>query len=175
MTLDKLKIAAKVLADLAKANADGDVEREELVRAAKRKAHPLHDEFEWNDKVLGQKARLERAGQIIREVKLHVILEQLPVSEKQFRLDIAKAPDAPAFVRDGYRPSGVRSIEELRKDTGRAQASLLIEVQQAIGIAERARDVAVALGIPFAELVHALADYRAVEQKLQAFAAASAA
>jgi hypothetical protein len=40
-----------------------------VVAAATAKNHPLHDRFEWDDKVAGHKYRLSQARELIRVVK----------------------------------------------------------------------------------------------------------
>jgi hypothetical protein len=49
-----------------------------LVAAAKPATHPLHDRFEWNDKVAGQKYRLVQAAELIRSVKFRYVDEPEP-------------------------------------------------------------------------------------------------
>lgn len=41
-----------------------------VVDAAKPAKHPLHDRFEWNDKIAGPLYRLEQARELIRSVKV---------------------------------------------------------------------------------------------------------
>ena len=41
-----------------------------VVEAAKPKNHPLHDRFEWDDKVAGHQFRLVQAAKMIRSVKV---------------------------------------------------------------------------------------------------------
>lgn len=41
-----------------------------VVDLARNPAHPLHDRFEWNDKVAGEKYRLDQARQLIRTLRV---------------------------------------------------------------------------------------------------------
>jgi hypothetical protein len=41
-----------------------------VVNEARDKKHPLHDRFEWDDKVAGESWRREQAHQLIRSVKV---------------------------------------------------------------------------------------------------------
>lgn len=43
-------------------------EAEDVVRAATPKSHPLHDHFEWDNRVAGHAYRLEQARRLIRGV-----------------------------------------------------------------------------------------------------------
>lgn len=44
----------------------GELNRQLLVDLARDKKHPLHDRFDWDDTVAGEKWRLEQAGQLLR-------------------------------------------------------------------------------------------------------------
>ena len=44
-----------------------------VVAAAKAKTHPLHDRFEWDDKIAGARYRLDQARELIRSVKIEVL------------------------------------------------------------------------------------------------------
>ena len=48
----------------------GDLHPSMVVAEARRKTHPLHDRFEWDDKIAGKKYRLVQAYDLIRSVKL---------------------------------------------------------------------------------------------------------
>ena len=48
---------------------DGEVRPSVLVKEAKNKRSPIHDEFEWDDTKAGHEFRLSQARQLIRKVK----------------------------------------------------------------------------------------------------------
>lgn len=67
-----------------------------VVQAATPKTHPLHDSFEWNDKVAGHKYRLVQAQEMIRSVKV-VFNPDAPDSAVREFLSV-KRPDGPSYV-----------------------------------------------------------------------------
>jgi hypothetical protein len=46
---------------------------EEVVAAATPKTHPLHDRFEWDNKVAGHRYRVIQADELIRTVKITAV------------------------------------------------------------------------------------------------------
>ncbi len=46
----------------------GDFKNECLVEAARPKSSPLHDHFEWNDRIAAHAYRVEQAGYLVRHV-----------------------------------------------------------------------------------------------------------
>jgi hypothetical protein len=62
----------------------GSLTPRRLLEVARPESHPLHDRFEWNDSVAGEKYRLVQARDLIKSVKLRMIdanNEQLVVPE----------------------------------------------------------------------------------------------
>jgi hypothetical protein len=49
---------------------EGTLTAELVVATAKPSSHPLHDRFEWNDRIAGHKYRLVQASELIRSVKV---------------------------------------------------------------------------------------------------------
>lgn len=41
-----------------------------VVEEARPKTHPLHSQFEWNDRIAGEKYREQQASELIRSVKI---------------------------------------------------------------------------------------------------------
>ena len=48
----------------------GELTPDIVVTEASNKTHPLHDRFEWNDKLAGHQYRLHQASELIRKVKI---------------------------------------------------------------------------------------------------------
>lgn len=48
----------------------GELTADIVVTEASKKTHPLHDRFEWDDKIAGHQYRLHQAGELIRKVKV---------------------------------------------------------------------------------------------------------
>ena len=68
------EVTGKVCKDLI--DSDGAVTPKRLVEVSKPKDAPLHDEFEWNNTIAGQKYREEQARQIIKNVVIIQISEE---------------------------------------------------------------------------------------------------
>lgn len=51
---------------------NGELTPQSVVAEARNPDHPLHDRFEWNDKIAGEKYRLAQARKLIRTVKLTI-------------------------------------------------------------------------------------------------------
>lgn len=56
----------------------GVVQKEELLEVARPKSHPLHDEFEWDDSIAGERFRLQQAAFMIRSVRIIPIVDGKP-------------------------------------------------------------------------------------------------
>lgn len=48
------------------------VPKEDFLKAARPKSHPLHDEFEWDDAIAGERFRLLQAVMLIRRVRFEI-------------------------------------------------------------------------------------------------------
>ena len=109
-----------------------------VVTDAKKKTSPLHCLFVWDMKTAAERYWLDRAREIIQNVKLVASQTETVVI------------DAPHYVRDplaGPSEQGYVSIDVLRGDPQLARASLRIEFERVIGALARARSIAVALGL----------------------------
>lgn len=49
---------------------NGRLDQENLLQEAEKKASPLHDHFEWNDRTAAHQYRLEQAGYLIRSIEV---------------------------------------------------------------------------------------------------------
>lgn len=67
----------------------------DVVDVARDPEHPLHERFEWDDSVAGERWRQHQAGELIRSVKI-------------------------AFVDPQGRPADVRAFHAVRSDKGHA-------------------------------------------------------
>lgn len=83
---------------------------EDVVAAARLKASPLHDQFEWDDNAAAVQYRLWQARQLIR-----VAVTVLPQSEQPVRAYVSLRTDR-TVAGGGYRPLGdVMGDERLRE------------------------------------------------------------
>lgn len=134
MSIDR-KILAARLANLEKQN--GTVAPRALWESAKAKTDPLHELFEWDNKIAGDLYRDEQARSLIRSVVIEVINE-------------TRVIPAPAYVRDPSKASdeqGYTSITALRKDEDLAREVIVAEFKRAAASMQRARSVADALDL----------------------------
>lgn len=96
---------------------DGKVTPKDLVDASRPKDAPLHNEFEWNDKIASEKYREVQAGYIIRSVAIRIT--SIPAEVTKVNVQITKAEDEPnvrfyhAIERDG---KGFENIETIVTD-----------------------------------------------------------
>ena len=99
---------AKELEKIRKANR-GVLKPRQIVNAAARKAHPLHDSFEWDDTKAGDEYRLWQARHLIR-----VCVVMLNGNEKPVRTYVSMMDDR-TTTGGGYRHLvDVMSDEESR-------------------------------------------------------------
>jgi hypothetical protein len=55
-----------------------------VVAAATPKSHPLHDRFEWDNRVAGHQYRLVQAAELIRTVHVEVVIDDRPEKVRAF-------------------------------------------------------------------------------------------
>lgn len=63
----------KALEDIAERNKDHALNPREVVDVARDPNNPLHDEFEWDNGIAGERYRLLQAEGLIRRVHIHVV------------------------------------------------------------------------------------------------------
>jgi hypothetical protein len=51
---------------------------EDVVKAATPKSHPLHHRFEWDNRVAGHAYRVHQAAELIRSVRIEVVIDDAP-------------------------------------------------------------------------------------------------
>ena len=82
---------------LAIRTAAGDLTPAAVVDAARPKGHPLHDRFEWNDRVAGEGYRRQQARELIRSVRVEFIRPSgEPSSVREFH-SVARETDTRAY------------------------------------------------------------------------------
>lgn len=136
---------------LARMEASGELTPEAVVQAARDRRSPLHSFFVWDDKVAAHKHRLEQARELIRSVKTAIVVEGHRVV-------------VPVYAHSaGHAAQGYRAIAKIKNERELAQQTLAEEIQRLLGILERARGVAHALGLAgrFEEIMRGVIDLRA--------------
>lgn len=96
------------MADLRSALTDiyqsrGELTPQIVVDEARPKNAPLHDRFEWNDKIAGEAYRRVQAQQLIRTVKLE--FTSASTGERRSIRAWQSAREAGDAERDGYLPT----------------------------------------------------------------------
>jgi hypothetical protein len=117
---------------------EGKLTADLLVQKATPADSLLHDLFEWNDKKAGKMYRVEQAREIIRSIKVVVIIED-------------RAARGPGYVRDARADPGaqaylpVASLRAADNETKRLQ--LAQEIRRVLEALERARVLAAIFGM----------------------------
>lgn len=125
---------------------NGNIRPEDLVEIARSPNHILHPFFEWNDLEAAAQHRLDRARQLIREVRIeYTALRAEPIPVK-------------AYVHDPYagsRESRYVSVVEMRNDRDRVRLALLADLRKVKGALSNIISLAEFWAIETAELVGA--------------------
>lgn len=115
----------------------GTLTPEVVVQAAKNAKSPMHECFEWDDSAAGKAWREEQARSLIRSVRVEITTDTITVS-------------AVAYVRDPNAASeeqGYVSVEQLQGNRRDACAVIVYECDRVLGMLERVRRLAFALGL----------------------------
>jgi hypothetical protein len=118
-------------------DSKGKLDPEVVVKVARRKAHPLHGYFEWDDKKAAHAHRIDQARALIREVKVEVRTSVTQVT-------------AVSYVRDPSslsRQRGYVALHTIPTASDRAREVIRQEMVRVEGALSRARAVAVAVGL----------------------------
>lgn len=128
----------RIAAELRKIETqEGRLTPADVIAAARPPKHPLHSQFEWDDKVAGEQYRIEQARRLIRSVRVMVQVDERTIK-------------AVAYVRDpaaDHEDQGYRAIVNLATDEDAARAAIVAAFADAAAHLRRARDLASALGL----------------------------
>ena len=108
-----------------------------VVTDARDPESPLHADFEWEDSVAAERYRQAQARQLLASVEVLIRVNKVKVATVAYVRDPDKAP----------REQGYSSVAELREDKERAKAALQYELRRIAALLERARRLALALGL----------------------------
>lgn len=87
----------------------GSLTAELVLDAARADDHPLHDRFEWDDSIAGEKYRLEQARQMLRVVKLP------PVEGRDYSLRAFVAVKGEDTNRAEYVPTEEAMLDDFTR------------------------------------------------------------
>lgn len=113
----------------------GKITAEQIVAAASRANHPLHDEFEWDNGVAGHQYRLMQARAMLRKVTFVKVSHGMTTKSVAYIRD----PTLPAYQQ------GYISVQRLNEDRQAARTAILAEFVRIRGALTRARDLAASL------------------------------
>jgi hypothetical protein len=129
----RVKLSEPQVAAIRELEQEGQLTAAVVVQAARAKASPLHDLFDWDKTKASEKWWLHRAREIIGSV---VIVHQ----------SVEYTIRAPAYVVVGDG-AGYHSTVALRSDEARAREALIHALEAASGHLRRAQDLAGPLGL----------------------------
>jgi len=132
---DKREAIATRLAEIAAKN-DGRLTPDDVLKDAKSVKSPLHDQFEWDDSDAARQWRLGQARTLIRSVKIEIETTSRIVSTV-------------CYIRDptADKEQGYVQVAKLRDDESLAREALNTEMIRVSSVCERARSLALALGL----------------------------
>jgi hypothetical protein len=125
-----------------------------VVKDAKNPKSPIHREFDWDDGSAAARWREEQARQLIRSVTVTIVTDTITIKSVAYVRDPNAATDEQGYV----------SVESLRHDRPAAREALVYECNRAAALLERARHLALALGLA-AEVDAALAGVTTLRQR----------
>ena len=126
---------AAILREIAEKHG-GNLDPKDVVEEAKASSHPLHDYFEWRDKIAGEQFRIDQARALIRSVRIEVKTNSAPMRAPQW----VRSPDNKPDQRGYVEVTRVVALEaRLRIIRG--------EIDRAIGVVERLREISAALAV----------------------------
>ncbi len=119
--------------ELQKLADAGNLTPRATVDAARDPANPLHEQFEWDNGIAGEKFREQQARSLIRTVKLVITTE-----ERTYR-------NSPGWIHDPTtQDQGYVSPISLRSDVDSARVAWRHELKQALSYIRRAGAIAAA-------------------------------
>lgn len=80
---EEAQIIGETLDGIRKENG-GSLKNEVIVKEAKNKKNPLHEHFEWDDNVCGEKYRIQQARNITNHIVEEVIVDGTPIEQRSF-------------------------------------------------------------------------------------------
>jgi hypothetical protein len=110
---------------------------EAVVAAARDAGHPLHDEFNWDDKSAAEQQRLDTARQIIRSVQINIKMDNRVISSV-------------CYVRDpkaAYKEQGYVAMSQSRRQKEEAHQILMGELARVESAIRRSRQIAAVLNL----------------------------
>jgi hypothetical protein len=121
----------------ALADADGYIEPSAVINAARNRTHPLHEEFNWNEREAAQSHWLDTARRLIRFVKLEIVIQHRTIQSVAYVVDPDRPPKSRRYV----------DLTVAAQSKNMAQQVLLSEMERITAAVRRAQQVATVLGL----------------------------
>ena len=120
------KITEKVIKEILEVKEKKGLTAEEVINKAQNKKSSLHDLFEWDDSIAGEKYRLQQARVLINEVKIIVNTEEYYAFENVSLSVEEDNSDKPESVRQYFtRKEIIDSIDFRQQIIQRAYNNIL--------------------------------------------------
>ena len=126
---------AAILREIAEKHG-GNLDPKDVVEEAKASSHPLHDYFEWRDKIAGEQFRIDQARALIRSVRIEVKTNSAPMRAPQWVRSPDNKPDQRGYVEVTRVVALEARLRIIRQ-----------EIDRAIGVVERLREISAALAV----------------------------
>ncbi len=126
---------AAILREIAEKHG-GNLDPKDVVEEAKASSHPLHDYFEWRDKIAGEQFRIDQARALIRSVRIEVKTNSAPMRAPQWVRSPDNGPDQRGYVEVTRVVALEARLKIIRQ-----------EIDRAIGVVERLREISAALAV----------------------------
>lgn len=131
------RIASRHVERIQALEKEGRITPAEILADAKQPESPLHDLYDWDVTQAAEAHWLDRTREIIRSIKVNVTIE-------------TRVYQLPRYVESADKPAGAqgyRTLASLTKDPPAARRALEQEFARVVGTLQRARDLAIALGL----------------------------
>lgn len=115
----------------------GELTPDRVVEVASEPTSPLHELFVWDDEKAGAAYRVIQARDLIRSVRVELVIEERVLRVPKYVHDPDRERDEQGYVE----------LTALRTETDRARAVVRMEIDRATSALKRANRVAEALGL----------------------------
>lgn len=132
-----MRITQEIREHLQFLEVNGRLTPERVLDDAKRPESPLHKHFQWDDQKAAEQHRLDQARDLIRTVKITVVVNEVRIKAPYYIPDPSK----------NGREQGYTNISTLRDDPASARQALILECERAAATLKRARLIAMALSL----------------------------
>lgn len=114
ITPEQAQLLGEAMESLGASRDLHDITAEELLASAESEDSPIHDLFEWNNRIAGHQHRISQARYYIRGLQVEYVINKRPVKTKAFHAVLHRGDDNQIERR--FTPlSSIKTQEELRQ------------------------------------------------------------